>query len=199
MSNKETKNEQLGDCVIIQNEFGISNNEQSADMNICHQGSRTSTNINEKENIVIPAPVDEPEMSVSQTRKVADSLPEMGNKGVDQANDDICYGTDDSSGDEQLDATDEVDFNLSTLISAFANNNIIHRLCWLLKFYKSNSASTNHYIICLLRRITEDLELSPMLYQVKICLFYKFRLKLGMCLPLKNYKMAEMFYLSKNK
>ncbi|XP_042980832.1 protein timeless homolog [Carya illinoinensis] len=188
LSNKETDNEQLGDCVTIQNEFGISNNEQSADMSICQQGSRTSTNTNGKENIVIPAPVDEPEMSVSQTRKLTGSLPEMGNKGADQANDDLCYGTDDSSGEEQLDATDEVDFNLSTLISAFANNNIIHRLCWLLKFYKSNSASTNHYIICLLRRITEDLELSPMLYQISILtIFHNILVEQKSC-PSKEYE-----------
>ncbi|KAF5451131.1 hypothetical protein F2P56_031424 [Juglans regia] len=187
-SSKETENEQLGDCVTIQNEFGISNNEQSADMSICHQGSQTSTNTNGKENIVIPAPVDEPEMAVSQTRKLKGSLPEMGNKGANQANDDLCYGTDDSSGEEQLDATDEVDFNLSTLISAFANNNIIHRLCWLLKFYKSNSASTNHYIICLLRRITEDLELSPMLYQISILtIFHNILVEQNSC-PSKEYE-----------
>ncbi|XP_041011926.1 protein timeless homolog isoform X2 [Juglans microcarpa x Juglans regia] len=188
LSSKETENEQLGDCVTIQNEFGISNNEQSADMSICHQGSRTSTNTNEEENLVIPAPVDEPEMAVSQTRKLKGSLPEMGNKGADQANDDLCHGTDDSSGEEQLDATDEVDFNLSTLISAFANNNIIHRLCWLLKFYKSNSASTNHYIICLLRRITEDLELSPMLYQISILtIFHNILVEQNSC-PSKEYE-----------
>lgn len=74
--------------------------------------------------------------------------------------------TDDSSGDEQLVLTNEVDFKTSSLVYALANNSIIQKLCWLLKFYKSNSASTNHYIINMLRRICDDLELSPMLYQV---------------------------------
>ena len=60
---------------------------------------------------------------------------------------DLQYGTDDSSGDEQASALDEVDFKVSTLVSAFANNHVIQNLCWLLK-------------------ICDDLELSPMLYQV---------------------------------
>lgn len=83
------------------------------------------------------------------------------------SNGDDLNGPDDSSEDEEITATDEVDFKLSTLVSALVNNNIIQKLCWLLKFYKSNSSSTNNYIISMLRRITDDLELSPMLYQVK--------------------------------
>lgn len=77
----------------------------------------------------------------------------------------------DTSGDEQV-AYNEVDFKVSTLLSAIANNGIIHSLCWLLKFYKSNSAATNHHILSILRRISDDLELSPMLYQVKVPLFF---------------------------
>jgi timeless len=56
----------------------------------------------------------------------------------------------DSSIDDHQPATSEVDFNVSRLI-----------------YSKSNSYRTNHYIICMLRRFCEDLELSPMLYQVK--------------------------------
>ena len=62
---------------------------------------------------------------------------------------------------------DEVDFKVSTLVSALANNHVIQNLCWLLKFYKSNSTRTNRYIICILRKICDDLELSQMLYQVR--------------------------------
>lgn len=72
----------------------------------------------------------------------------------------------DSSVDHQP-ATSEVDFNVSRLISSLANNSVVQNICWLLKHYKSNSYRTNHYIICMLRRFCEDLELSPMLYQVK--------------------------------
>lgn len=74
--------------------------------------------------------------------------------------------TSDSSVDHQP-ATSEVDFNVSRLISSLANNSVVQNICWLLKHYKSNSYRTNHYIICMLRRFCEDLELSPMLYQVK--------------------------------
>ena len=91
----------------------------------------------------------------------------MMNKMSDEGNDDLYDGMGDSSSDEQLTATDEVDFKVSTLVSALGNNAIRQSLCWLLKFYKSNSTSTNHYIICMLRKICDDLELSSMLYQVK--------------------------------
>ena len=160
MSDKEAGNVQ-GDHVTVQNEIGISNSEQSADMSIAQKESLTNTNSDGKENIMFSAQADEPDISMSETGNLKSSVPHMDN-------DDPCYGTGDSSDDEQLNATDEVDFKVSSLISAFANNNIIHKLCWLLKFYKSNSTTTNHYIICMLRRITDDLELSPMLYQVKL-------------------------------
>lgn len=82
--------------------------------------------------------------------------------------DDLSCGTDESSDGEEQTATDEVDFKVSTFISAFANNSIIQNICWLLKFYKSNPKQTNHHIVSILRRITEELELSPMLYQVSV-------------------------------
>ncbi|OQU78445.1 protein timeless homolog isoform X5 [Sorghum bicolor] len=75
--------------------------------------------------------------------------------------------TSDSSVDHQP-ATSEVDFNVSRLISSLANNSVVQNICWLLKHYKSNSYRTNHYIICMLRRFCEDLELSPMLYQLSL-------------------------------
>ncbi|KAL6848915.1 hypothetical protein ACP4OV_021498 [Aristida adscensionis] len=78
------------------------------------------------------------------------------------------YGTSDSSSDDQPPATSEVDFNVSRLISSLANNTVVQNICWLLKHYKSNSFRTNHYIICMLRRFCEDLELSPMLYQLSL-------------------------------
>lgn len=80
---------------------------------------------------------------------------------------DLTYEIEDLSDGDQLPATSEADFNVTRLVSSFANSTVIQNLCWLLKYYKSNSASTNHYIICMLRRFCDDLELSPMLYQVK--------------------------------
>ncbi|KAI3987919.1 hypothetical protein MKX01_021033 [Papaver californicum] len=80
--------------------------------------------------------------------------------------DDLECEMGESSEDNPVAATDEIDFSVSTLVSMLQNNSVIQNLCWLLKFYKSNSTGTNHYIIRLLRRIYEDLELSPMLYQL---------------------------------
>ena len=57
-------------------------------------------------------------------------------------------------------------FHFFTLVSAFANNSVIQNVCWLAKFCKSYSNCTNCYIICILQKIYDDLELSPMLYQV---------------------------------
>ncbi|XP_078431748.1 timeless family protein isoform X2 [Wolffia australiana] len=79
------------------------------------------------------------------------------------------YETEVGSGDEeQQPETDEVDFRVSNVHINLANNSIIQRLCWLLKFYKTNSAAVNYYIVNLLQRISDDLELSPMLYQLSL-------------------------------
>ncbi|KAI0507977.1 hypothetical protein KFK09_014107 [Dendrobium nobile] len=82
------------------------------------------------------------------------------------------YETSSSSNIEEPE-TSEVNFNISAMVSSFASNTIIHNLCWLLKHYKANSASTNHYILCMLSRFCEDLELSPMFYQLSLLtIFY---------------------------
>ncbi|XP_044422357.1 protein timeless homolog isoform X10 [Triticum aestivum] len=74
----------------------------------------------------------------------------------------------DSSSDDCPPATSEVDFNVSRLIYSLANNSVVQNICWLLKYYKTNSFRTNHYIICMLRRFCEDLDVSPMLYQLSL-------------------------------
>ena len=86
---------------------------------------------------------------------------------------DLHYGTDDSWGDEQAAVLDEIDFKVSALVSAFANKHVIQNICWLLKLYKNNSTRT----LCILQKICEDLELSPMSYQVRtqqtfICTYF---------------------------
>ncbi|MBA0689925.1 hypothetical protein Goari_007626, partial [Gossypium aridum] len=95
-------------------------------------------------------------------------VPQVDDNAPGHADDDLCCRTDDSSDDEQAAAVNEVDFKVSSLISAFANCSFIQNLCWLLKFYRSNSSNTNQYIIGLLRKITDDLELAPMLYQLSL-------------------------------
>ncbi|KAH7684774.1 Timeless C-terminal protein [Dioscorea alata] len=90
---------------------------------------------------------------------------------VERSNNNIAdpvYDTDGSSSEDEVPATCEVDFNISKLVLSFASEDSIRNLCWLLKFYKSNSACTNHYITCMLKRFCDDLELYPMLYQLSL-------------------------------
>ncbi|KAK9145270.1 hypothetical protein Sjap_005173 [Stephania japonica] len=120
--------------------------------------------------IVAPMQVEDPGMS-SNTGHVGNESALSGNKNSSSNADDLIYA--DSSEEDESPALVEVDFKVSSLISNISNNIVVQKLCWLLKFYKSNSACTNHYILCMLRRICEDLELSPMLYQLSlVTIFY---------------------------
>ncbi|CAH8329047.1 unnamed protein product [Eruca vesicaria subsp. sativa] len=107
--------------------------------------------------------------------------------------DDMSCGTDYSSDGEDQPATDEVDFKVSTFISAFASNSIIQNICWLLKFYKNNTKQTNHHLISILRRITEDLELSPMLYQLSLLITFHKILDEQKAFPCKDYENIASF------
>ncbi|KAJ4771365.1 Topoisomerase 1-associated factor 1 [Rhynchospora pubera] len=116
-------------------------------------------------------PVEDPQIQSDATQRSVD-LHEQTNSdplvGIDQ-------GTSGSSSDDddELPATSEVDFNVSRLVGSFLNNTVVHNLCWLLKHYKTNSARTNHYILCMLRRICDDLGMAPMLYQLSLLtIFY---------------------------
>lgn len=174
--NKETENELSGNHATIQNGNSISNGGDLAISCIPPKEILTDGTSNGKEDIGIPFKVDDHEMAVQETGSQGDSPLQMDDRKYDHAKEDHYCSTGDSSGDEQPTATNEVDFKVSTFLSAFANSSIIQKLCWLLKFYKNNSNRTNHYIICMLRRIIDDLDLSPMLYQVKILKhqFYKY-------------------------
>ncbi|GAB2227644.1 hypothetical protein Droror1_Dr00009471 [Drosera rotundifolia] len=103
-------------------------------------------------------------------------IPEMDNSELNHGNNDIgdLLGVDGSSDDEQLPLVDEVDFKINTLLVSLASNSIVTNICWLLKFYKNNSCSTNHHIISILQRICYDMNLTPMLYQLSyLCIFYE--------------------------
>ncbi|WJX14434.1 hypothetical protein P8452_04700 [Trifolium repens] len=111
----------------------------------------------------------------------------MKKTNPEHPNEDMLDDTGDFSEDEQINAISEVDFNVSTLVSAFANHSIIQKLCWLLKFYKSNSLAINHYIISMLRRISDELELHPMLYQLSLLtIFYDILVEQKSC-PCEEY------------
>lgn len=179
-----------------QGQMGSSTREEPIDVNVMEKETSTNKELDTeadesiRDTINVDEPIDvnmmeketlaneeldtEADESIRDTSKVdeagLDPTNLTSNKvEVDDRNniDDYGHQTDDSS-DEQPTMADEVDFKVSTLVSALASNSIIQKLCWLLKFYKTNSIATNHYIITVLRRICDDLELSPMLYQVSI-------------------------------
>ncbi|XP_058206068.1 uncharacterized protein LOC131319704 [Rhododendron vialii] len=176
----------VGDHTPLQNEIANSGCEPGED----------HTPFQNKDEAAIPVQVNEPETCRVETSNHKTNLQGMKNNKSDEHNGDLHDGMGDSSCDEQLAGTDEVDFRVSTLISALANNNIIQNLCWLLKFYKSNSTSTNHYILCMLRKICDDLELSPMLYQLSFLnIFYKI-LDEQKSSPCKEYENIVLFLTS---
>ncbi|KAF5186178.1 Timeless family protein [Thalictrum thalictroides] len=126
-----------------------------------------------EESISVPNNADEIDIPPTETEDAWDESTHAENQEYSQKPGSLAFGTGDSSEDDLPAVTNEVDFKVSSFVSTFANNTIIQNLCWLLSFYKSNSISTNHYIICMLRRICDDLELSPMLYQLSLLtIFY---------------------------
>ncbi|KAK4770277.1 hypothetical protein SAY87_030809 [Trapa incisa] len=153
----------LADDATEQQEIEISNDMQSANRDVANQGNLSC----EGQTSILPeAGISEmPDISPAGIEKDGEDQIQTGKSGFIN---DFSEESFDSSDDEQLIARNEVDFNVSTLVSALANNSIIHNLCWLLKFYKSNSIHTNHHIISILRKISDDLELSPMLYQLSL-------------------------------
>ncbi|KAL2527378.1 timeless family protein [Abeliophyllum distichum] len=161
------------DNSTTQNEVGGSICEESVDANVPKREKFTNHDCNGETDTRNPVQVDEPVTSGSKPSNLGSNESDTEGTNRNDANDGLYLGTDDSSGDEQPALIDEVDLKVSSLVSAFANNTIIRNLCWLLKFYKSNSISTNHYIISMLGRICDDLELSPMLYQLSyLTIFY---------------------------
>ncbi|KAF5798186.1 hypothetical protein HanRHA438_Chr07g0300331 [Helianthus annuus] len=150
---------------------------------------------------VIPEKSDQPDAANLEAQDTEHNMQQMENKSEntnatanDNDNDDSM--SDASSDDEQQESTNEVDFKASSLVSSLANSTIIQNLCWLLKFYKSNSARTNHYIISALRRVCEDLELSPMLYQLSLLIIFHTILEEQKLSPCKEYDNIISFLTS---
>ncbi|CAI9092343.1 OLC1v1027545C1 [Oldenlandia corymbosa var. corymbosa] len=156
----------LNKDVASQNEVPGPGNKQSEDVSTVEErlaGHDSGCNVNEDPS------QDSAHIEVgTETQNLRSNFQEAEKEDPREFN----HDADSSSGDEQQAITDEVDFRMHTIVSTLGNHNIMNNLCWLLKFYKSNSLSTNHYIICLLRRICEDLELSPMLYQLSFLIIF---------------------------
>ncbi|XVF12596.1 hypothetical protein REPUB_Repub08aG0132500 [Reevesia pubescens] len=174
VSDNVTKSEQFDDHAAAPapapDGVGSSVCEQSAEF-VSEKESPVKGTSDLKEDTRTPLLVDE--LGTSETKMASPGdFPQVDDNPPGHA-DDLCCSADDSSGDEQPATVNEVDFKVSSLISAFANCSIIQNLCWLLKFYRSNSSNTNHYIIGMLEKITDDLELAPMLYQLSLLtIFY---------------------------
>ncbi|XP_048496854.1 uncharacterized protein LOC104888327 isoform X3 [Beta vulgaris subsp. vulgaris] len=148
--------------------------------------------LSDKELNQIPDPLDDTELN-----QIHDPLGDHGKSS--QINDDfVVAGADDcdSSADEQPSTTDEVDFRMTSLLFSLANSAIISNLCWLLKFYKSNPTTTNHYILCLFRRISDDLDLAPMLYQLSCLVIFYEILSEQKTSPRKDYENIVQFLTS---
>ncbi|XP_021295364.1 protein timeless homolog isoform X3 [Herrania umbratica] len=166
VSDNLTESELFEDHAAAPDRVGTSVCDQSAAF-VSEKESPFKGISDRKEDTSTPFLVDELEKSETKMECPGD-LPQVDNNTPGHADDDLCCTTDGSSGDEQPATVNEVDFKVSTLTSAFANCSIIQNLCWLLKFYRSNSINTNHYILGILRKITDDLELAPMLYQLSL-------------------------------
>ncbi|OVA16539.1 Timeless protein [Macleaya cordata] len=167
---KVTVDEQLGgDQVNIDGDVGKSTCKPSVDSNgLLEEPLANPSSDGKEESTLVPDQVEELEVPLTDSGNTVDDSALKENKQFDHNPDDLECEMGDSSEDDPSAATDEVDFKISSLVATFANNSIIENLCWLLRFYKSNSTSTNHYILSMLRRICDDLELSPMLYQLSL-------------------------------
>ncbi|CAM8896515.1 unnamed protein product [Rhodiola kirilowii] len=167
---KHQKSEKVDDMLNCEDDVGsdlkVLNNDQSAELK---QLNKEDLNEGHKKE-------DGSEAESSGIEKInsESKLPHVDQKREHTNDGYLSDQSSDCSSEEHKVATTEVDFKISTLVSGFANEHIIRNLCWLLNFYKNNSLKTNYYIVCMLRRICEDLELSPMLYQLTfLTTFYK--------------------------
>ncbi|EDO48937.1 predicted protein, partial [Nematostella vectensis] len=52
--------------------------------------------------------------------------------------------------------------------SRLACPSILQPYCWLLGFYRENSAKTNHYLVKMLHRVAVDLKIVPMMFQLSL-------------------------------
>lgn len=155
-------------CTTV-NEDQMVESTDTAQNNAAGSGCEKSNDLHAggkgEEDITVLDKLNHPISLETKSGRHQNSVPETQQKLSNDVNDEYDQGRDDSSGDENV-LTAEDDLKISALVSALANNSTIHNLCWLLKYYKSNSIITNNYVICILQKLCDDLELSPMLYQV---------------------------------
>ncbi|CAN4087655.1 unnamed protein product [Withania somnifera] len=169
-----------------QNNAASSEGEKSNNLNLVGKG---------EEDITIRDQVNQPVSLEAKSGRHQNTLPETQQKLSDDVNDEYDQGGDYSSGDENV-LTTEDDLKISALVSTLANNSTIHNLCWLLKYYKSNSIITNNSVIHILQKICYDLELSPMLYQLSLVTTFYEILEDQKSRPCREYENIVVFLTS---
>ncbi|KZV33466.1 protein timeless [Dorcoceras hygrometricum] len=195
ITKKETAHESSFDDAATRNEVGTFTCEPFDDAKLSQKETVTTLDFDKGPNERV-RDSDEVNEPASKPTDLGSTQSGIEDRVVGDNNDDLYLGTDDSSDDEQLVLTDEVDLKVSSLVSALANNSIVWKLCWLLKFYRSNPTSTNHFVLSILRRICDDLELSPMLYQLSLLTIFYEILEEQKLKPCKEYENIVTFLTS---
>ncbi|XP_015067443.1 protein timeless homolog [Solanum pennellii] len=177
-------------CTTVNEDQMVVESTDTTHNNAAGSGSEKSNNLHVvgkgEENITILDQVNQHVPLEAQSGRHQNTQPETQQKLSDDVNDDY------SSGDENV-LTTEDDLKISALVSTLANNATIHNLCWLLKYYKSNSIITNNSVIHILQKICDDLELSPMLYQLSLLIIFYDILEEQKSRPCREYESIVFF------
>ncbi|KAH0688185.1 hypothetical protein KY290_019855 [Solanum tuberosum] len=183
-------------CTTVNEDQMVVESTDTTHNNAAGSGSEKSNNLHVvgkgEEDITILDQVNQPVPLEAQSGRHQNTLPETQQKLSDDVNDEYDHGGDYSSGDENV-LTTEDDLKISALVSTLANNSTIHNLCWLLKYYKSNSIITNNSVIHILQKICDDLELSPMLYQLSLLTIFYDILEEQKSRPCREYESIVFF------
>ncbi|XP_060203765.1 uncharacterized protein LOC132632004 isoform X1 [Lycium barbarum] len=186
--------EQTG-CTTVNDDQMVESTDTTHN-NAAGSGTEKSNNLHVvgkgEEDITILDQVNQPVSLEAKSGRHQNTLPETQQKLSDDVNDEHDQGGDYSSGDENV-LTKEDDLKISALVSTLANNSTIHNLCWLLKYYKSNSIITNNSVICILQKLCDDLELSPMLYQLSLLIIFYDILEEQKSRPCREYDSIVFF------
>ncbi|TMW93204.1 hypothetical protein EJD97_012027 [Solanum chilense] len=177
-------------CTTVNEDQMVFESTDTTHNNAAGSGSEKSNNLHVvgkgEEDITILDQVNQHVPLEAQSGRHQNTQPEIQQKLSDDVNDDY------SSGDENV-LTTEDDLKISALVSTLANNATIHNLCWLLKYYKSNSIITNNSVIHILQKICDDLELSPMLYQLSLLTIFYDILEEQKSRPCREYDSIVFF------
>lgn len=183
-------------CTTVSGDQMVFESTDTTHNNAAGSGSEKSNNLHVvgkgEGDITILDQVNQPLSVEAKSDEHQNTLPEMQQKPSDDVNDEYDHGGDYSSGDENV-LTREDDLKISALVSTLANNSTIHNLCWLLKYYKSNSIISNNSVIHILQKICDDLELSPMLYQLSLLTTFYDILEEQKSRPCREYENIVFF------